>query len=54
LEELKNTKKEKDKYKNIVVPQHEFRPATFVTVTGRSSEDLADIIPEDKMDIIKN
>lgn len=31
------------------VPQHDFRPATFVTITGKSSEEAVDIIPEEKI-----
>ncbi|BCS83178.1 putative NTPase [Cotonvirus japonicus] len=35
------------------IPKHEFFPATYITVTGKSDED-ADQIPEEKHDILKN
>ena len=35
------------------LPSHEFRPATFITVTGKSSEESAEFIPEDKQRILK-
>ncbi|ARF09822.1 SNF2-like helicase [Indivirus ILV1] len=36
------------------MPEHEFHPATFLVVTGKSSEDSADVIPEEKQFILKN
>jgi superfamily II DNA or RNA helicase len=36
------------------MPSHPFIPATFITVTGKSNEESMDVIPEDKMNIIKN
>ena len=30
------------------LPQHTFHPATFISVTGKSSEESAELIPEDK------
>jgi hypothetical protein len=33
-------------------PPHTFHPATFVTVTGKSSEDTVDVIPEEKKKIL--
>jgi hypothetical protein len=30
------------------VPQHDFRPATFISVTGKPSEESAEFVPEDK------
>lgn len=35
-------------------PQHNFMPATFISVTGKTSEEAADIIPEDKKRILDN
>jgi intein/homing endonuclease/DNA polymerase III delta prime subunit len=32
---------------------HPFRPATFVTVTGKASDDVADYIPEEKQRVIR-
>lgn len=36
------------------IPEHEYFPATFISVTGKSSEEAADIIPEEKQAVIKN
>ena len=36
------------------VPEHTFHPATFVAVTGKSTEEAAEIIPEEKQHILKN
>jgi len=30
------------------IPEHQFYPATFITVTGSSSDDAIDVVPEDK------
>lgn len=35
-----------------VMPEHDFYPATFVTVTGTSSEDGVEMIPENKTKIL--
>lgn len=46
-----------DKYKNHMktksLPKHEFKPATFITVTGRSGDELGDAIPEEKVKILR-
>lgn len=45
----------KDKKKKITindVPKHEFHPATFVAITGKTSEESAEMIPEDKQKIL--
>lgn len=34
------------------VPYHQFHPATFISVTGKSSEENADAIPEEKKKIL--
>ena len=36
------------------IQSHKFYPATFITITGKSSEESLEAIPEDKMNIIKN
>jgi hypothetical protein len=41
-------------YVNQVAPAHEFAPATFISVTGKSSEESAEYIPEDKKNLIDN
>lgn len=36
------------------IPQHTFHPATFITITGQSSEDNANAMPEEKKKILDN
>lgn len=36
------------------IPDHTFGPATFVSVTGKTSEEAAEVIPEEKQHILKN
>jgi len=36
------------------LPAHQFFPATFITITGKSSEESAEVIPEDKKRILDN
>ena len=36
------------------LPEHTFHPAVFITVTGKSTEDNVDLIPEDKHQILNN
>ena len=36
------------------IPEHEFNPSTFVVVTGGTSEEGAEIIPEEKQYILRN
>jgi ABC-type lipoprotein export system ATPase subunit len=36
------------------IPEHDFHPATFVSVTGKSTEEAAEIIPEEKQYILRN
>lgn len=36
------------------IPEHTFRPATFVVVTGKSSDDTGEVIPEEKQYILRN
>jgi superfamily II DNA or RNA helicase len=40
--------------KTIQPPYHDFYPATFLSVTGGTSEESLDVIPEDKQQIILN
>jgi len=44
--EYKKNSKSKD------IPEHKFGPAIFVSVTGKSSEEMAEIIPEEKQQIL--
>ena len=51
----KNSNKSSDKYEEIgQPPYHDFHPATFLSVTGGTSEESLDVIPEDKQQIIFN
>lgn len=44
----------KDKKGNIVqIPEHVYKPATFITVVGQAGEDTGDNIPEEKQKIIE-
>ena len=43
------TKKERNN-----IPQHKFFPATFISVTGKSSEESMEFIPEDKKRMLDN
>ena len=47
---------EHDSYlsKNKNIPEHEFSPATYIVVTGQSNEEVAEIIPENKIQILDN
>jgi hypothetical protein len=36
------------------IPIHKFYPATFITVTGKSSDDTVEVIPEEKKAILDN
>lgn len=40
--------------KNTPIPEHKFAPATFLTVTGKSSEESAEPIPEEKKRVLDN
>nr|QBK88502.1 MAG: DEAD/SNF2-like helicase [Mimivirus LCMiAC01] len=35
-------------------PYHTFSPATFISITGKSAEDITDILTEDKHEILRN
>lgn len=39
-------------HENNKAPEHEFKPATFITFTGKTAEDQQDAIPERKIGII--
>jgi hypothetical protein len=43
-----------NKKKKVFIPFHKFYPATFVKLTGGTSDDLGDVIPEEKLGIIRN
>jgi hypothetical protein len=41
-------------YKKSSYKEHQFYPATYITVTGKGGEDSADVIPEEKKKILDN
>jgi len=43
-----------DHKKTATIPTHQFGPATFISITGKSSEESAETIPEDKIRILDN
>jgi len=45
---------EYEKPKDNQVPEHQFKPSTFVVVTGASSEESGEIIPEEKQYILRH
>lgn len=66
---IKNTKKTKPlspsssstdyekynkKYTANKIPKHEFKPATFISVTGKSAEDTEEYVPEEQSEILKS
>lgn len=38
----------------VTIPDHQYYPTTFLVVTGRSSEDVDEVLPEENTAIIKN
>jgi DNA-directed RNA polymerase subunit H (RpoH/RPB5) len=50
----KNSEHESYISKNKNIPEHEFQPATFIVITGQSNEEVAEIIPENKIQILDN
>ena len=43
-----------NKYSEKKIPKHEFKPATFISVTGKSAEDTDEYIPEEQSEILKS
>lgn len=41
-------------YEETEIAEHEFGPATFVSVTGKSNEEIQETIPEEKQKILEN
>ncbi len=54
MERIKNISESSTEYEKVKgePPFHNFYPATFISVTGKSAEDAIDIIPEDKQKIL--
>ena len=45
----------KSKKKGVAtIPEHQYAPTTFMVVTGKSSEDLEEVLPEENTELIKN
>jgi len=40
--------------KNIKIPKHDFYPATFITITGKSAEDTDEYVPEKQFETLKS
>lgn len=40
------------KNKTVNIPEHDFYPATFVVITGKTTEDSSDNVPEEKQKIL--
>ena len=51
-EKIKDDSASSSDYKIKEIKEHTFYPATFITVTGKASEDTGDVIPEEKKRII--
>lgn len=49
-----STEYEKNEKPSGEIPDHTFGPATYVSVTGKSTEEAAEIIPEEKQHILRN
>jgi hypothetical protein len=43
-----------NKYSVNKIPKHEFKPATFISVTGKSADDTEEYVPEEQADILKS
>jgi hypothetical protein len=40
--------------KNKNIPEHEFEPATYIAIKGQSNEEVAEIVPENKIKTLDN
>lgn len=38
--------------KKTSIPEHKFHPGTFISIVGKSNEEIAELIPDDKKDIL--
>ena len=54
LKEITKLSRDTSASKKGPTPFHEFHPATFISITGKTSDDFSDIIPEDKYNYLKN
>ena len=43
-----------NKYSQNKIPKHEFKPATFISVTGKSGDDTEEYVPEEQSEILKS
>ena len=41
-------------HSKTILPEHKFKPATFIVVTGAASEETAEAMPEDRKQILDN
>jgi Type III restriction enzyme, res subunit len=51
-EQLDDDMDDSEEYNEQNIPIHQFYPATFISITGKSSEDTVDVIPEEKKKIL--
>lgn len=54
MKELDISPKSTEYENNDNITTHVFKPATFITVTGKSTEETIESMPEEKINIIKN
>jgi superfamily II DNA or RNA helicase len=47
-----NNSASSSEYNKVECKEHQFFPATYITVTGKSGDDTADVIPEEKKKIL--
>ena len=52
--DAKSSSKSNKSAKSTEIPEHKFGPAIFISVTGKSSEESMESIPEDKQQILTN
>ena len=54
MKNISESSTEYEKPKDKEIPEHVFYPATFISVTGKPTEEAADVIPEEKQYILRN
>lgn len=52
VDDISDSSSDYEKPKKTEIPQHKFYPATFISITGKSNEESAEFIPEDKKRIL--
>jgi superfamily II DNA or RNA helicase len=49
-----NVHEEKHRVTGHDIPDHEYRPATFVTVIGKSSDETEEVVPEERQQVLSS